>query len=466
MRTLYMNLLGEEKRIAVEENGKLAELFLHRPNNEEVVGNIYRGRIVNVLPGMQAAFVDIGMEKHAYLRCEDLLSFTEGVSISQLVHQGQKIIVQVVKEAMDTKGPKVTTKIEFPGKYVVHIPSDSYSAVSKKIRDEGKRNELLQLGKQGGFVFRSACERAPIAHVQAEMGELCRIAEEIQASGQEKVPFLLYSSQSLLARLFREIPAETVSHIIVDDRLSVRELAERVSKERVTLYTGKENIFHSYGIEHEIDKALKKVVWLEKGAYLLIEQTETMTVIDVNTGKFTGKQTLQDTVRKTNEAAAIEIARQLRLRDIGGMILIDFINMKDDRDKEAVRNLLIASLKKENTPTRVFGFTALGILEVTRNRKRKSLRDMLEFSCSSCNGRGFVSSPETEAYRLQRELLTYKGTDYEAVLVECSPDVQTIFRDGCLQEALTVEVYFADSASSVYHIRHMGTRQEVMQRRL
>lgn len=465
MRTLYMNLLGEEKRIAVEEDGKLAELFLQHPNNEEIVGNIYRGRVVNVLPGMQAAFVDIGTEKHAYLRREDLLSFTEGASISQLVHQGQKIIVQVVKEAMDTKGPKVTTKIEFPGKYVVYIPSDSYSAVSKKIRNEGKRNELLQLGKQGGFVFRSACERAPIAHVQAEMEELRRLAEGIQVSGQEKVPFLLYSSQALLTRLFREIPAETVSHIIVDDRLSVRELAERVGQEHVTLYTGKENIFLSYGVEHEIEKALKKIVWLENGAYLLIEQTETMTVIDVNTGKFTGKQTLQDTVRKTNEAAAIEIARQLRLRDIGGMILIDFINMKDDRDKEAVRNLLIAALKRENTPNRVFGFTALGILEVTRKRKRKSLRDMLGSPCGICNGRGFVSSPETEAYRLQRELLAYRGTDYEAVLVECSPDVQTIFRDGRLQEALTVEVQFIDNASPVYHIRHMGTREEVMQRR-
>ena len=459
MKTLYINYTGSEKRVAVEEEKEIVELLWQRNEQEQIVGNIYIGRVMRTIAGMNAAFVNIGLEKHAYLSYEDVPS-------SMRLHEGQAILVQVVKEAIDTKGPKVTANIEFTGKYVVYMPYDTVFAVSRKIKDVKKREQLLALEKTGGFIFRSACEKVEIEEVQAEMQRLQSQSEFRKKQEQRgKAPLLVHSPSSFLDRIFQEIPVETVSQVIVDQRSMMQELGERIGTEKVTFFHEKTPLFARYGIEREIEKALQKVVWLSNGAYLLIEQMETMTVIDVNTGKFTGKQNLQDTVLRTNELAAKEIARQLRLRDIGGMVLIDFINMRRREEKEKIREIVKLHLEKDHTYTKVLGFTELGILEITRKRKKQSLRDTLLTDCKICQGGGYMLSHETVAYELERELIAYNGTDDEAVLIAAHPDVQQIFFEKELQRNISFQIYFIDDEAVRYTIQRFGTKEEIRARK-
>ncbi|MBO9130500.1 Rne/Rng family ribonuclease [Bacillus sp. 165] len=478
MRTIYMNVLSNEKRIAVVEDKKIMETFIHRPNQEQKIGNIYLGRVVKVLPGMQAAFVDIGGERNAYLHRDDIVAFQvlpdikkEYASITSLVHQGQQLLLQVVKEQMEAKGPKVKETIEFTGKYVVYMPYDQTTAVSRKITNEERREELLKIGAayEGGYIFRSASEKAArhsivseIEHLQAQFYNIKKKQETM------KSPALVCESHSWLDRLLKQLPEDTIEHIVADDMIVIKELRERIQEDKVSFYPRKENIFSYFGVEQELEKALKKVVWLENGAYLLIEQTETMTVIDVNTGKFTGKQNLQDTVVKTNKIAALEIARQLRLRDIGGMILIDFINMHDERSREMIRSLLINALKHDSAAVRILQFTSLGILEMTRRRKQLSLQEQLMEQCTECGGNGRVLSVETIAYRLERELWELKGMEHEAVWIEATGEVLKIFtgKEGehqkRMEQALGFMIYVTEDASlNGYQIRQLGTKNEI-----
>ncbi|WP_312500053.1 ribonuclease E/G, partial [Bacillus luti] len=307
MKTLYMNYAGSEKRVAIEEKKKIVELLWKRNEEQEIVGHIYVGRIVRTIAGMNAAFVNIGLEKHAYLSYDDVPS-------SYRIHEGQAVLVQVVKEAIDTKGPKLTANIEFTGKYVVYMPFDEMRAVSRKIKNNKRRQELLQIEVEGtgGYIFRSASEKGTIEEIQAEMQRLQQLYEELKRKeSQGKAPLLLHRPATFLDRVFQENPIETIEKVVVDTRSIVKELEEKVGKEKVSFYNEKSSMFNHFGIEREIEKALQKIVWLPNGAYLIVEQMETMTVIDVNTGKFTGKQNLQDTVLRTNEIAAEEIARQL-----------------------------------------------------------------------------------------------------------------------------------------------------------
>lgn len=430
LKTLYINYTGSEKRVAIEEKQKIVELLWKRNEEQEIVGHIYVGRIVRTIAGMNAAFVNIGLEKHAYLSFDDVPS-------SYRIHEGQAILVQVVKEAIDTKGPKLTAKIEFTGKYVVYMPYDEMRAVSRKIKNNKRRQQLLGIEVEGtgGYIFRSASEKGTIDEIQAEMQGLQQLYEELKRKeDQGKAPLLLHQPATFLDRVFQENPIETIEKIVVDTRSIVKELEEKVGKERVSFYNEKSSMFNHFGIDREIEKALQKIVWLPNGAYLIVEQMETMTVIDVNTGKFTGKQNLQDTVFRTNEMAAEEIARQLRLRDIGGMILIDFINMKRREDKEKVRERLMIALQDDRTYTRVLGFTELGILEMTRKRKKHSLRDVLLEECAPCKATGYVISNETIAYELERELITYGNIEDEAVLIGASKKVQKHFSQKELQK--------------------------------
>ncbi|MGE7871346.1 Rne/Rng family ribonuclease [Bacillus paramycoides] len=461
MKTLYINYTGSEKRVAIEEKRKVVELLWKRNEEQEIVGHIYVGRIVRTIAGMNAAFVNIGLEKHAYLSYDD-------VPPSYRIHEGQAILVQVVKEAIDTKGPKLTAKIEFTGKYVVYMPYDEMRAVSRKIKNNKRRQELLHIEVEGtgGYIFRSASEKGTIDEIQAEMQRLQQLYEELtRKENQGKAPLLLHRPATFLDRVFQENPIETIEKVVVDTRSVVKELEEKVGKERVSLYNEKSSMFNHFGIEREIEKALQKIVWLPNGAYLIVEQMETMTVIDVNTGKFTGKQNLQDTVLRTNEMAAEEIARQLRLRDIGGMILIDFINMKRREDKEKVRESLMLALQDDRTYTRVLGFTELGILEMTRKRKKHSLRDVLLEECAPCKATGYVMSNETIAYELERELITYGNIEDEAVLIGASKKVQKIFLQKELQKNIPFEIYFKDEDVEKYAVIHFGSKKEIMERK-
>ncbi|MCP1125343.1 ribonuclease E/G [Bacillus sp. AFS018417] len=459
MKKLYINYIGSEKRVAVEEEKEIVELLWQRNEQEQIVGNIYIGRVMRTIAGMNAAFVNIGLEKQAYLSYENVPSSTR-------LHEGQALLVQVVKEAIDTKGPKITANIEFTGKYVVYMPYDTVFAVSRKIKDAKKREQLLALEEKGGFIFRSACEKVQIEEVQAEMRHLQSQFELVKKQEQKgKAPLLVHSPSSFLDRILQEIPVETVSEVIVDQRSMIQEFEEKIGAEKVTFFNEKTPLFSRYGIDREIEKALQKVVWLPNGAYLLIEQMETMTVIDVNTGKFTGKQNLQDTVLRTNEMAAKEIARQLRLRDIGGMILIDFINMKRREEKEKIREIVKSHLEKDHTYTRVLGFTELGILEMTRKRKKQSLRDVLLADCTICQSSGYVLSHETVAYELERELIAYNGTDDEAVLIAAHPNVQQIFFQKELHRNISFQIYFIDDAAVRYTIQRFGTKEEICARK-
>ncbi len=464
MRTLYMNAVGAEKRIALEEEGQLVELFFQRPNDGGIAGNVYWGRVTRVLPGMQAAFVDIGTEKQAYLHRDDIAK-ENGQHISQLIHQGQALLVQVVKDAIDQKGPKLTTKIELTGKYVVYLPTEPIVAISKSIDERSKREELHHLGTHlgGGFIFRTACKDASLSNVDLEAEKLKGMYEKLKRD-KTTVPALVHTSRSFLEHVLQEIPSHTIATVYVDNSLAYKEVVKEVGEQKVILYKEKESIFDFFHIEQQIEQAMKKVVWLDNGAYLLIEQTETMTVIDVNTGKYTGKSEQADTVLHTNLYAAKEIARQLRLRDIGGMIAIDFINMKDEMSKERVKQELLHELKKDGTTTRVFSFTALGILEMTRKRKKKSLHDYLFAPCRFCKN-GFELAPDTIAYQLQRELLQYKGTDYEAVLVAASPSVQAIFQELHLDQGLPLDIVFQTKEVHDYTILFFGTKDEVVGRK-
>lgn len=461
LKTLYINYIGSEKRVAVEEEQEIVELLWKRNEEQEIVGHIFVGRVIRTIAGMNAAFVNIGLEKQAYLSYDD-------VPASYRVHEGQALLVQVVKEAIDTKGPKLTANIEFTGKYVVYMPYDEMCAVSRKIKQTKKRQQLLeiQVDGGGGYIFRSACERGPIDEIQAEMNHFQQLFEELKKKEKQgKAPLLLHRPATFLDRVFQEIPIEKISKVIVDAHSVLKELEDKVGKEKVSLYKEKSSLFSRYGVDRVIEKALQKIVWLPNGSYLLIEQMETMTVIDVNTGKFTGKQNLQDTVLRTNEIAAKEIARQLRLRDIGGMILIDFINMKKQADKEKVREALMASLQKDSTYTRVLGFTELGILEMTRKRKKHSLRDVLLEDCSRCQTTGYVASYETIAYELERELIAYSGMDDEAVLIAAHADVQKTFLHKGLQKNIPFQIHFIDEKSAKYSIVRFGTKQEIMERK-
>ncbi|PEF38280.1 Rne/Rng family ribonuclease [Bacillus wiedmannii] len=461
MKTLYMNYAGLEKRVAIEEKKKIVEFLWKRNEEQEIVGHIYVGRIVRTIAGMNAAFVNIGLEKHAYLSYDDVPS-------SYRIHEGQAVLVQVVKEAIDTKGPKLTANIEFTGKYVVYMPYDEMRAVSRKIKNNKRRQQLLQIEVEGtgGYIFRSASEKGEIEEIQAEMQRLQQLYEELKRKeGQGKAPLLLHRPATFLDRVFQENPIETIEKVVVDTRSIVKELEEKVGKEKVSFYNEKSSMFNHFGIEREIEKALQKIVWLPNGAYLIVEQMETMTVIDVNTGKFTGKQNLQDTVLRTNEVAAEEIARQLRLRDIGGMILIDFINMKRREDKEKVRECLMAAMQNDRTYTRVLGFTELGILEMTRKRKKHSLRDVLLEECVPCKATGYVMSNETIAYELERELITYGNIEDEAVLIAAPKNLQKQFLQKELQKNIPFEIYFKDDMIEKYAIIRFGSKTEIVERK-
>ncbi|HFR4150893.1 Rne/Rng family ribonuclease [Bacillus cereus] len=461
MKTLYVNYAGSEKRVAIEEKKKIVEFLWKRNEEQEIVGHIYVGRVVRTIAGMNAAFVNIGLEKHAYLSYDDVPS-------SYRIHEGQAILVQVVKEAIDTKGPKLTANIEFTGKYVVYMPFDEMRAVSRKIKNNKRRQQLLQIEIEGtgGYIFRSASEKGAIEEIQAEMQGLQQLYEELKRKeGQGKAPLLLHRPATFLDRVFQENPIETIEKVVVDTRSIVKELEDKVGKEKVSFYNEKSSMFNHFGIEREIEKALQKIVWLSNGAYLIVEQMETMTVIDVNTGKFTGKQNLQDTVLRTNEMAAEEIARQLRLRDIGGMILIDFINMKKREDKENVRECLIAAMQDDRTYTRVLGFTELGILEMTRKRKKHSLRDVLLKECVPCKATGYVMSHETIAYELERELITYGNIEDEAVLIAAPKELQKQFLQKELQKNIPFEIHFKDDNIEKYTIVRFGSKKEIVERK-
>ena len=398
----------DETTVALLEDGKLTEFFVERPNVRKLVGNIYKGRVVNVLPGMGAAFVDIGLEKNAFLYIDDLLPAhlehqpKVKPSIDTLVRAGDTLLVQIVREPVGTKGARVTTHYALTGRWLVYMPEAGYIALSKKIDDEDERRRLKALGEklcreQEGVILRTVANGEGFEALEADMNLLRERWRRIEAmAARAAAPSEVYTDEELLPRLIRDIVNEQMDEMVVDSPERLREakrMLEAIAPQlagRVRLHEGGKPVMEAFGVKNQLEIALQPKQWLASGGYVVIDQTEALTVIDVNTGKYTGTTNLEETVLTTNIEAAEEIARQLRLRDIGGIIVIDFIDMELEENRRRITEALEAAVQKDRTKAHIVGWTKLGLLEMTRKKVREQ-KDMMFFvPCKTCGGCGKV----------------------------------------------------------------------------
>ncbi|EFP95247.1 ribonuclease G [Vibrio caribbeanicus] len=444
---LLINVTPSETRVAMIEGGCLQEIHVEREAKRGIVGNIYKGKVSRVLPGMQAAFVDIGLEKAAFLHASDIVPHTECVAenekqqfqvrdISELVRQGQDIVVQVVKDPLGTKGARLTTDITLPSRYLVFMPGASHVGVSQRIDSEEERNRLKRVvGKycdeDGGFIIRTAAEGADDKELSQDASFLKRLWSKVtERRAKYKTRSTLYGELGLSQRVLRDFVGTELTKILVDSRLEFENLKEFTSEyvpeltEKLELYEGEKPIFDMYDTENEIQRALERKVVLKSGGYLIIDQTEAMTTIDINTGAFVGRRNLEETIFNTNIEATQAIARQLRLRNLGGIIIIDFIDMTSEEHRQRVIHSLQVSLDKDRVKTNINGFTQLGLVEMTRKRTRESIEHILCSTCPTCEGRGRVKTVESVCYEVLREITRVnRAYDVDKFVVYASPAV-------------------------------------------
>ncbi len=439
-----------EARIALLENNKLVEIHVERRGKERLVGNIYKGRVANVLPGMQAAFVDIGLERNAFLYAGDILADTSDFefeqteeypnlnqkSIEEMVQEDQEIMVQVLKQPGGTKGARITTHVTLPGRMLVLMPTVNHVGVSRRIENEKERDRLKSIVERikpedMGIIVRTAAVGKSEEDFVGEIAFLERLWKRINSrSDVLRAPRLIHAEESLIFRTVRDMFTTDVSELVINDKdyfervTAVAGIIAPYMKDRVRLYDAKNSIFDDFGIQSRIDKALEKKVWIKNGAYIIIDETEALTVIDVNTGKFVGDNNLQETILKVNCEAAKEIARQLRLRDISGIIVIDFIDMEVEGNKTKVIEALETALAKDRTKTNVLGITNLGLVEMTRKKVRRKLSSLVKRTCPYCGGSGLVDSEETTAMNIRRQVQRYVlSSDANEFLIEVNPMV-------------------------------------------
>lgn len=422
---VLMNLTPMETRVALVENGVLQEALIERSQRRGIVGNIYKGSVVRVLPGMQAAFVDIGLERAAFIHVNDVLpegASNSQASIAQLLRQGQSLVVQVIKDSIGSKGARLTTHLSIPSRYLVYMPDVSHHGVSQRIEGGPERDRLRDLlagvierqeGEvSGGFIVRTAADGASEEGLYNDMHFLLRlwrkVTERRQSSGS---PALLYEELPLFMRTLRDVMNDEIEKVRIDSRENFSRLIEFANDfmpnavERIEYYPGERPIFDLYSVEDEIQKALGRRVELKSGGYLVIDPTEAMTTIDVNTGGYVGHRNLEETIFKTNLEAATAIARQIRLRNLGGIIIIDFIDMEDVEHQRQVLRVLEKGLERDHAKTKCTGVTELGLVQLTRKRTRESLNQVLCSTCATCDGRGTLKTPETVCYEIFREIL-------------------------------------------------------------
>ncbi|GMB00635.1 Rne/Rng family ribonuclease [Pelosinus sp. IPA-1] len=416
-KKIIVNITPEETRMAVFENEEFIEVSIERTRSGHNVGNIYKGKTKNVLPGMQAAFIDIGREKNAFLYIGDALPQVAAQAIADsALTVGKDVMIQIVKDAIGTKGPRATTHLTLPGRYVVLMPTVDYIATSRRIVSEEERVRLKQIVEKVrpegmGVIVRTMSEGKSEEDLQKDIEYLYNLWKALVARGKRATaPILLYRDVDLVIRIVRDYLSDDVEEFILDHQEAygrVCDLLKYASPElvsRVRLYQGKEDIFTHYGLDEELNKLGQRSVWLKCGGYIVIDKTEALTVIDVNTGKFVGSTNLSDTVFQTNLEAASEIVRQIRLRDIGGIIIVDFIDMDKEEQKQAVVAALEEKFKRDRTKTNVLGFTGLGLVEITRKKARQNVEGVLYSECPCCEGRGRVQSPETVVINIWRKM--------------------------------------------------------------
>jgi len=414
-KSIIANIMPEETRVALMEDGELMEISVERSDNGHLVGNIYKGKVKNVLPGMQAAFVDIGRVKNAFLYMGD----AGRQAACRHLTIGQDVLVQIVKDAMGDKGPRATISLTLPGRYIVLMPTVDYIGISRRIEDESERNRLRQLAQRirpegMGVVVRTVAAGKSQLELEKDMAYLANTWLTLSARAKRvQAPALIYRDADLIVRIVRDYLTDDVTEFVIDSQEAYNRVVdllaytspELVECVRLYQHTGSGgDVFSRFAIDDKLEALQSRRVDLSCGGYLVIDHTEALTVIDVNTGKFVGNTNLSETVFQTNLEAAAEIVRQLRLRDIGGIIIIDFIDMNKPEQRSTVLDALEQELKKDRTKSNVLGITALGLVEMTRKKARQNINSMLYSSCPYCLGRGRIKSPETIIIDIKREL--------------------------------------------------------------
>ncbi len=471
---IIINATREETRVAVLENKIVVELYFDRKKDRGIVGNIYKGKVVKVLPGMQAAFVDIGTEKAAFLYVADVMTgmgnhVTEEVdeegldfedpaespvpvmapskkgpspAIEELLKEGQEVVVQVTKESIGTKGPRVTTYISLPGRYLVYMPMVNHVGVSRRIGRDDERHRLKEMIKRlrapkSGYIVRTVSDGTTEEEFKQDIEFLNGVWENaLKKAGGLVAPSLLHVDFDLIFRTVRDLFTKDVSRLVIDSRQEYARIVEFVGTyladllSRVELWNKDEPIFDALGLEMEISKAKGRRVWLKSGGYIIIEHTEALTVIDVNTGRYVGKRDLEETILKNNLEAVKEIAYQLRLRNIGGIIIIDFIDMERERNREKVFNELQSAIANDRAKTNILKISELGLVQMSRERTREDILRVLCEPCSYCEGRGYTKSPTTMAYEVFREIRRI-GTSArdKKIIIGVHPAVANILYD-------------------------------------
>jgi len=509
---LIINAIHHERRVALVEQGSLAELYIERPRGQGLVGNIYKGKVVRVLPGMDAAFVDITLDKAGFLYISDVMqpSFPAELGlmvdeatdeeevqkaqqgfqlyppestpsrIAELLRNGQEIMVQIAKAPMGTKGARLTTHISLPGRLLVFLPTVEHVGVSRRIESDGERRRLKEivegLRKPGtGFIIRTAAEGADEKAIAADMEFLTLLWADVgERTERVNAPSKLYQDLDLIRRATRDLFTGEIDKLIIDDPKEYQQLLQFVHTfmpglaSRVELYAGSEPLFDAMGLEVEIERALHRKVWLKSGGYIVIDQTEALTAIDVNTGRYVGKQNLEDTITKINLEAVKEIVYQLRLRDIGGIIIIDFIDMEKLSNRDKVYSALQEAITGDRARSNVLKISEMGLVEMTRKRVRESLSHSLTESCPCCEGTGRIKAPATVCYEIlravEREAHGREGT----VLVKANPDVGNHLIDGeqvaldALEQRLNIQVRV--DSSNDFHREKFEVRFEDLDR--
>lgn len=447
---ILINVTPQETRVAVLEQGVAQELHIERSSSLGIVGNIYFGKVCRVLPGMQSAFVEIGLQRAAFLHAGDIKEcksddvIKPAKPIQEVLHEGQLIIVQVIKEPIGTKGARLTTEVSIAGRFLVYLPHQGHIGVSQRIEDEDEREllrnrliELLPEDRKGGFIIRTMSENATDEELLADIAYLEKVWAKIKEDSKVATErSLIFYDLSLPRRVLRDVVNPDTVSIRVDSKETyelMKEFAELYVVNAVkplTHYKGQRPIFDFYNIEEEFEQAFSRKVGLKSGGYLIFDQTEALTTVDVNTGSFVSGKSLSDTIFKTNLEAAQGIAQQLRLRNLGGIIIIDFIDMDEDAQREKVLEELKKAVSVDRARTNVNGFTQLGLVEMTRKRTRESLAHMLCQSCEICQGRGEHKTAQTIAYEIMRELLR-ESKQFEAkeFKIIASPSVISLLQD-------------------------------------
>jgi ribonuclease G len=449
-KSIVINDNEHETRVALVEDGTISEIFIERSGDSDIAGNIYKGRVQRVLPGMQAAFVDIGLNQAAFIYVADVIlenyidiesiyeedgndegeldfgKIPQNVAIANtknqfniedLLVEGQELLVQVAKSPIGTKGARITSHISLPGRFLVLMPTSTHIGVSRKIEDEAERNRLKEMvsslrNDSLGYIIRTVSEGVNIEKLAYEMGFLKNLWQNIQKKYlNAPTPSLLHQELNVSLRAVRDLLIQEAERLIIDSKKGYNSILSFLDtfmpslKDSVELYEDKEPIFYAYNLEGDISRALKKKVWLKSGGYIVIEHTEALVAIDVNTGRYVGKHNLEETILKTNLEAVKEISYQIRLRDIGGIIIIDFIDMEKKSNQEKVFNALNEAFKKDRSKTHILPMSEMGLIEMTRKRTRKPLTRLLCESCYYCEGEGYLISKRSICYNIYREVL-------------------------------------------------------------